>query len=63
MVEMSFLEHLAQVAGAQVLGQGLLFKIFQVMIVGFAVTRVMRHIKLFAFDDLFNDVTASGLVV
>ncbi len=60
---MSFLEHLAQVAGAQMLGQGLLFKIVQVVIVGFAVMRVMGRIELLAFDDLFNDVTAAGLVV
>ena len=62
MVEVGFLKHLAQIAGAQVLGQGLLFKIIQVMIAGFAVMRVTGRIELIAFDDLFNDVTAARFV-
>ncbi len=36
-IEVGLLKHLAQVAGAQMLGQGLLFIIFQVVLVGFAV--------------------------
>ncbi len=63
MVEVGFLEHLAQLGGAQMPGQGLFFKIVQVMIVGFAVMRVTGQIELLAFDDLFNDVTAAGFVV
>ncbi len=59
MIEVSLLEHLSQVAGAQVSRQRLLFKI-KIMVFGFAVMRVSGRIELLAFDDLFLDEASAG---
>jgi hypothetical protein len=58
MVEVSLLEHFAQVAGAHLRGQSLFFVVFQVVFFGLAM--MMGSIKLFFFNELFFNQAAAG---
>ena len=61
MVEVGLLEHLAQVAGAKLVGQCLLFKVVQVMFFGFSeAMRMAGSVELLFLDGLFLDEAAAG---
>ena len=55
MVEVSFLQHLAQFAGAKLRGQRLFFVIIEVVHLGLVAACMGRRVELLAFDDLFFD--------
>ena len=52
-IEVGFLEHLAQVAGAHLVGKRLLFKIVQVVFFALAAMAMRNRLELLFFDNLF----------
>ena len=58
-VEVGFLEHLAQVAGTHLRGQRLLFKVVQLIFLGLAMM-MAGSIGLFFIDEFLHDQAAAG---
>ena len=61
-IEVGLLQHLAQVAGANLVGQRLLFKVVQVVVVGLVAVMMAGSVELLFFDGLFFDEAAAGSV-
>ncbi len=61
-VEMGFLQHLAQVAGAKVSGNRLFLVIVEVVHVRFVAAGMERGVKLLAFDDLLLNEAGAGSI-
>jgi len=59
-IEVGLLQHLAEVAGAELNGQGLLFVVFEVVVFGLAV--MMWSVELFLLNHLFFKVAGAGRV-
>ncbi len=59
-IEMRFLQHFAQFAGANLRGQRLFFVIVQVVLVGLVVARMRSGVELLAFDHFFFNQAAPG---
>jgi hypothetical protein len=60
-VEMGLLQHFAQGAGANLVGQRLLFIVFKVVLIRL-VTMVTRRVELLLFNHLFLDDAAAGRI-
>ncbi len=61
-IEMSLLQHFAQVAGAQMSGQRLFFVIVQVVSLRLVASQMRCGLKLFAFNHLFFDQPSAGSI-
>ena len=62
MVEVRLLEHFAQVAGAHLGRQRLLFVILKVLFLGLAVMMMTGSVELLLFDEFFFDEAAAGSI-
>ena len=60
MVEVRFLQHFAQFAGANGSGQSLFFVFVKVVLVGLAMARMGYGVELLTLDDLFFNMACAG---